>query len=96
MRDMDAIELTEAATGERILWWSQMSRRITTADVRITRRDPQPTGGLIIQADVRGVNRGYVVDYNPAWSAAWLCSCGRAIDGTQCAHIRVTREVVGQ
>jgi hypothetical protein len=71
-----------------------MAARITAADVRIYRRDPQPTGGLIIQAHVRGLKTTYVVDYNPDWASYWLCSCGRSVTGAECAHIRATREVV--
>ncbi|TDE03433.1 hypothetical protein [Jiangella asiatica] len=70
-----------------------MSARITADNVRIERRDPQLTGGVLIEAHVRGQRTTYVVDYNPAWGDQWYCSCGRA---PGCPHIRATREVVSR
>lgn len=71
-----------------------MSRRITTDDVRIERRDPSPTG-VVIEARVRGVNREYIVDHNPAWGSRWFCSCGKAQPLHDCTHVRAVRQVVG-
>lgn len=70
-----------------------MAARITADNVHIERRDPQLTGGVLIEAHVRGQRQTHIVDYNPAWGDQWYCSCGHA---PTCAHIRATREVVSR
>jgi hypothetical protein len=65
--------------------------RLTAADVQIYVNNATDEDRHIA-AMVTGRNRVYAVDYNPRWSADWLCTCGHA---PNCAHIRATKEAIG-
>jgi hypothetical protein len=53
--------------------------------VTCTLQDGRP---VKVEARVQGRQRPYVVDFDPAWSDGWLCSCGY---GPDCSHVRAVR-----
>lgn len=66
--------------------------RITTADVKIVVNNRSGEERHIM-AMVTGRQRVFAVDFNPRWSEKWLCTCGNA---PTCAHIRATKEAIGE
>jgi hypothetical protein len=54
--------------------------------------DRDDAGNLIkVNATVQGHHKLHIVDFDPAWSPDWLCTCGHAPD---CSHIRATRRLI--
>lgn len=73
--------------------------RITAADVQVVVNNADINGGRHIAAMVRGRNRVFYVDHDTHWGPRWYCTCPpdyRPKDGTDCPHIRATKEAIGQ
>jgi predicted nucleic acid-binding Zn finger protein len=73
--------------------------RLTAADVKLAINNADAQGGRQVMALVQGRNRVYVVDHDTHWGDKWYCTCPpdyRPKDGADCAHIRATKEAIGE